>query len=293
MPLNTPENELNALIRLLDEPDENIFVQIADSIFAWGTAALPLLKQELTNNFNPLVEERLNNIIQRIQNENLYLELTNWVHFGSHDLLKGTILLARFHYPDLDELRITQMIGQLTQDVWIEMHDTMLSLDKIKVMNHILFDVHHFTPNPKDAFALQDMFIQQVLDVKRGNALTLGIIYIILAQGLKIPVYGVDLPHHFILACLRSNPSSDSGLFDERDVSFYLNPFYRGQIFVSKEIDRYLSEVKLPVKQEYYAPCSNVRVMMRLAEAMSDAFGKSGNTEKAEALRKLIASLEV
>jgi regulator of sirC expression with transglutaminase-like and TPR domain len=286
-------NELHALLSLIDDPDENIFNRVADGIFALGVGALPHLKHELENCFNPLIEERLKSVMERIQNENLYLELTNWIHFGSHDLLKGAMLLAKFQYPELDEMRVTQTIGQITQDIWIELSDTMLTTDKIRVINHILFDDQNLTPNPKNAYALQDLFIQQVLDTKRGNALSLGVIYLILGQALKIPLYGVDLPHHFILACARIEPATGKHLLSEEHVSFYINPFYKGMVFSAKEIDRYLGEARLPIKKEFYTPCTNVRVIMRLAEDMAKAYKRAGNNPQAETLKKLIALLGV
>lgn len=288
-----PENELHALLSLIDEPDEKIFSSIADRIFAWGSTALPYLNHELENCFTPFIEARLKELIERIHNQNLYLELTNWIHFGSHDLLKGAMLMAKFQYPELDEMRVTQTIGQITQDIWIELSDTMLTTDKIRVINHILFDDQNLTPNPKNAYALQDLFIQQVLDTKRGNALSLGIVYLILGQALKIPLYGVDLPHHFILACARIEPITGKHLLGEEHVSFYINPFYKGMVFTAKEIDRYLGEARLPIKNEYYTPCTNIRVIMRLAEDMVKAYERAGNHPKAETLKQLIALLEV
>lgn len=287
-----PNNELHALLSLIDDPDENIYNRVADGIFDLGIGALPHLKHELENCFNPLIEERLKAVMERIQNENLYLELTNWMHFGSHDLLKGAMLLNRFHNPDLNETRLTQIIGQITQDIWIELSDTMLTTDKIRVINHILFDDLGFTPNPKNAFALQDMFIQQVLETKRGNALSLGIVYLILAQGLKIPIYGVDLPHHFVIACVRIEPATGKHLLKEEFVSFYINPYYKGLVFAAKEIDHYLGEARLPIKKEFYEPCSNVRVIMRLAADMAKAYDKAGNSQKADSLNRLIQLLD-
>jgi regulator of sirC expression with transglutaminase-like and TPR domain len=203
------------------------------------------------------------------------------------------MLLAKFQYPELDEMRVTQTIGQITQDIWIELSDTMLTTDKIRVINHILFDDQNLTPNPKNAYALQDLFIQQVLDTKRGNALSLGVIYLILGQALKIPLYGVDLPHHFILACARIEPATGKHLLSEEHVSFYINPFYKGMVFSAKEIDRYLGEARLPIKKEFYTPCTNVRVIMRLAEDMAKAYKRAGNNPQAETLKKLIALLGV
>ncbi len=48
----------------------------------------------------------------------------------------------------------------------------------------------------------QNSYIGQVLDTKKGNQISLASIYSIIAQKLDIPIYGVNLPQHFILAYL-------------------------------------------------------------------------------------------
>jgi len=45
-------------------------------------------------------------------------------------------------------------------------------------------------------------------------------LYVLIAQSLKIPVYGIDLPRHFVLAYV-----DETQLLPEAEVMFYLNPF--------------------------------------------------------------------
>ena len=57
---------LNSLIFLTDEPDEHLYISIANEILAYGTAALPFLKEKIKSISNVFHEERLNNLIYSI-----------------------------------------------------------------------------------------------------------------------------------------------------------------------------------------------------------------------------------
>jgi hypothetical protein len=53
MPKNNSNKELEALMNLLDEPNEDIFQAIHDRIFAHGKEAVPVLEHAWENSFDP------------------------------------------------------------------------------------------------------------------------------------------------------------------------------------------------------------------------------------------------
>jgi regulator of sirC expression with transglutaminase-like and TPR domain len=87
----------------------------------------------------------------------------------------------------------------------------MTPQEQVLVMNKVLFDIHGFAGNTTNFHAPQNSFINTVLESKKGNPLLISIIYILMARQLDIPIYGVNLPEHFILAYqdIRGNSSID------------------------------------------------------------------------------------
>jgi len=288
--MNPSDNStLAALINLLDEPDEGAFNLIREQILLLGMDAIGPLEKCLENRFEAVVEERIRSIILKLNQENLYVEFSNWLNIGSSDLLKGFILVTKTEYPSLDEEEIVIGIEQLKMDIWIELHDNLTALENVKVLNHMIFDIHHFEGNKTDTTAPQNNFITTLLENKQGSALSLGILLIVLGQKLGLPLYGVNLPQHFILAYL-----TDTGIVNpgENDVLFYINPFTRGTIFTRRDIDLFIGQMKIKPEKSFFAPCSNPVIIRRLIETLIFSYNQTGDTGKIENLETLLTAYE-
>jgi regulator of sirC expression with transglutaminase-like and TPR domain len=288
----TPRNtELEALISLIDEPDEEIFRTIRDRIFAHGTEAVPVLEHLWENTFDPTIQHRIEDLIHVIQFENLKKEMNEWSQFGHHDLLQGALLVTKFQYPDLDEEAIIKKIGAYSQDVWLELNQNLTGLEKIKVINHILFDIHKLSGNLTNINSADNFFLNNLLDSKKGSPLILGIIYISISQSLRIPVYGVDLPRHFVLAYTDEILISQ-GDIPEGDVLFYINPFNKGAVFTKNEIEMFIKQLKLERKDSYFVPCDNKTIIRRMMNELIYIFEQSGNPGKKDEMTELLGMVE-
>jgi regulator of sirC expression with transglutaminase-like and TPR domain len=289
MPDNKKNRELKALISLLDEPDTKVFEQIRTKIYAYGTDAISVLEASWEQSFDPLLQERIEGIIHMIQQDDLLAGITSWAQLGSEDLMKGYMLAARYQYPDLDSEKVIKQVGQLVQDVWLELNSNLTALEKIKVVNHILFDVHKFRGNKSNIKSPDNLYFNILLESKKGNPLSIGILYIIIARSLKLPVYGVDLPNHFILAYM------DEMNLPERQMDasalFYINPFNRGALFTHNEIEAYIRQMKLKHNEAFFQPCTNITIMRRVFGELIELHQQQGNLEKVEELKKLASAL--
>lgn len=281
--------QLNALISLLDDPDESVFHQIREKLLSLGSTAVPALESAWENSFDPLLQQRIENIIHSIQLDYTRNSLRTWALPGQQDLLEGALIVARTQYPDLDEDRIRRHIEQIKQDIWLELNNNLTALEKVRVINHILFDVHNFSGNTSNIHAPQNSYINNVLETKKGNPLSLSIIYAVIAQDLRIPVYGVNLPEHFILAYVDAGTEQPMTFTDDSDrVLFYINPFSRGWVVSRKEIDAYLKQQNLDPKSEYYAPCSNLSIIRSLITKLIISYERLGYPNKTEELKRML-----
>jgi regulator of sirC expression with transglutaminase-like and TPR domain len=282
-------SEISALISLLDDPDENIFHEIKSKILSIGGNIIPELESTFETNFDPLVQQRTLDLIHEIQFQNTLQKLKNWKENGSENILEGTIIIAKYQYPDLNTEKIYKHIEQIKNDVWLELNDNLTALERVRVINHILFDIHSFSGNTQNFHAPQNSFINTVLETKKGNPLLLSILYLCICQPLKIPMYGVNLPEHFIVAYIDDAEFAYSTKI--KNVLFYVNPFSRGTIFGKVEIDNFLKQLKLKEENQYYQPCSNIDMIRRLLRNLTYSFEKMGYQEKVEEVKQLLAQL--
>jgi regulator of sirC expression with transglutaminase-like and TPR domain len=281
------ENELKALIQLLEDPDDQIFDQIRTKLLSLGQEVIPALEDAWEATFNNTLQNRIEDIIQKIQFNSVCDALRLWALSGGEDLLAGTLLIARYQYPDLDEEQIRRQIELIRKDVWLELNPNLTAFEKVRVINHILFEVYSFTGNTSNYHAPQNSYINNVLESKRGNPLLLSILYSIIAQGLNIPVYGVNLPEHFILA-YRDDMAERVSTDDEEPILFYINPFSRGAVFSRREIDDFLKQLKLEPTRKFYETCSNIDIIKRQLRNLIIAYEKLGYPNKVEDLKKLL-----
>ncbi|MBL7900611.1 MAG: transglutaminase family protein [Bacteroidia bacterium] len=281
--------EVIALITLLDDPDETIYVQVKERFVTLGPPAIPHLETAWENSFDAIMQKRIETIIHTIQFELLQKALKDWARDESDDLLKGVLLLARYQYPDLDENKVKKLLHQIKQDVWLELQDDLTALEKVKIINHILFEVHQFSGNITNYHAPQNSFINNVLESKKGNPLMLSVVYMLICKELNIPVYGINLPQHFVLAYINdyANLIDVNNKTLSNNILFYINPFSKGLMFNQNDIDQFLKQLKLEPEPKYYLPCSNVEVVKRCLNNLIYSYEKLGYIEKVEELKLL------
>jgi len=284
-----PDTTLVALINLLDEPDESAYRMVRERIISLGPAALQPLQRSLENTFDGIVRDRIRCILRKLYRDSLFSEFSDWLENGSSDLLKGFMLVTKTKYPSLDEANIMMRLEQIRMDIWIELNDNLTPLETIRVMNHLLFDIHRFEGNADELKSSESNFINNLLDSRKGSPLSMGILYLILARKLGLPVYGVDLAHHFVLAYMSA---PDIGEPEREDVLFYLNPLSSGTVFTGREIDTFLKHAQLKPEKSHYLPCSNIAIIRRLITSLVFACRQEGDTENIEDLETLLSALE-
>lgn len=296
--MNRPQvfdsRQLDALMNLIDDPDEIIYDQVRNQIISFGESVIPMLESYWEkDSFGNLFQVRIEDIIHEIQFSSVQVALQSWFNQGGEDLLEGMLILNRYQYPDLDDLVIRDEIARIRQDIWLELNDNLTAFEQVKVMNEIIFGVHRFKGNKRNYHAAKNTFLDQVLQSRKGNPLSLSMLYIILANSLDIPIYGVNLPHHFILAYEdRFNVNPIEPEEDNPKVLFYINPFSKGALLDKTEIERFLKHVKLKPSPRYYEPCDNRQMILRAIHNLMFSYQHTGDTDKVKELKILAAIFE-
>ena len=170
------KNEILALISLLEDPDHDIYSQVRNKLIELGIEVIPDLENAWEMNFDSLIQSRAEQIIHEIQFNFTQAELKDWITSPEKNLLKAWLLISRYQYPDLDQESITLHIEQIAKEIWIELNDNLTSLEKSRLINHMLFEVHEYKGNVRNFHAPQNSFINDVLNDKKGNPLSLSLL---------------------------------------------------------------------------------------------------------------------
>lgn len=282
--------EIDALIRLLDDSDTEVYGQIRDRLLNYGKNAIPFLENAWGGSLDAVLQNRIEEVIHDIQFDDLKRELRVWVETGGMDLLRGALLIARYQYPDLQEETVRHQLETIRRDAWLEMNDNLTALEQVHVLNRIFFEIHGFSGNTQHYHAPQNSFVNIALETHKGNPLMLSILYMEVANAAGIPIYGVNLPEHFIL-CYKENADLSAGITGK--ILFYINPFSKGDIFNQKEIEQFLQQLKITPDSSYYVPCSNIAMIQRLIRNLMNSYQKLGYLEKVNELEKLLRATAI
>jgi regulator of sirC expression with transglutaminase-like and TPR domain len=202
--------------------------------------------------------------------------------------LQGILIINRYQYPDLDEQKVINQVEAIKRDIWLQMMNEASPVEQITLINHVFYAIHGFSGNTANHRDPQNSYISQVLESKKGNQISLAIIYSIIAQKLDIPVYGVNLPQHFILAYMDESQETEF----EGGILFYINAFNKGFIFGRRDVDMFLKQLNLKFDKQFYEPCSNADIIKRVLRNLISAYEHAGSSEKVDELNELLGILE-
>lgn len=286
------EKQLLALISLLDDPDELVFEQIRTQIEQFGDVAIPALEHACeSHEYGLLFEDRVTELIQQIQNSSVINGLSSWIDSSEKDLLEALLAISRYQYPNLKEKEVHDFFDRLEKDVWLELNDGLTALEKLKVINHILFDVYGFSGNREDYGNPDNSFINKVVSGKTGNPISMSCVYLILAKRLDLPIRGVNLPRHFILAWEDDFDGILGKDHDDFDVLFYFNPFSEGAVFGKQDVQSFLQEIKIKPEASFFKACTNLDIVNRTLNNLIHSFKQLGFNEKADEINGIKKAL--
>lgn len=282
--------QLEALISLLDEPDHGSFIKVRDQIFAYGATAVPLLEDAWENTFDNSIQQRIEDIIHNIQYDQLFLDLTQWVHYGNDNLLEAYLIFTRYQFQSIDQEGIRQQISQIRRDIWLELNDNLTALEKVKVLNHIIYDLHRMQLPLRQVSEPRYLFLNSLLESRTGYSFALGVLYTMLAQSLDLPVHGVILPgERYVMAWLDAKGAEND---ENARVMFYINPENRGGVFTRNEIAALLKKMKIPAEEKIFRPVSAKVTLDKFFELLSYLYSSNGDSSRVREIDHLRSALQ-
>ncbi|MCU0444184.1 MAG: transglutaminase-like domain-containing protein [Microscillaceae bacterium] len=269
--------EIKALVSLLEDEDPEIISHIEQKIMSLGDVIIPFLEVEWESQFNSNVQKRIEDLIHLLQLSSLKTKLKEWKETEPENLLKGVFLVATYQYPDLDYKKIKKDVDKIYYEAWLSHRTYASPFDQVRNLNHIIFNKFGFTSNTQNFHAPGNSMLNVVMETRRGNPIALCTIYMLVAQRLKMPIYGVNLPNLFVLT------------YKSDETQFYINAFNKGLVFSKSDIDNYIAQLRLKPDDKFYQPCSNPEIVQRILRNLIVAFERLGEPEKVEEVKSVLS----
>lgn len=148
------------------------------------------------------------------------------------DLLECALLIAKHAHPNLDEVQCRQDIEKLSDDVWEALPPDPAPLRIAQAINSTLYSKNGFRgADPQHYYNPDNSCMNMVLATRVGIPITLGLLWWQVAKRCALPVIGLNLPGHFMLA-----PAGE-------DFEVFIDPHNNGEILFLEDAAEKLASV--------------------------------------------------
>lgn len=275
------EGEFKALIRLLDDEDEEVTSHVWSKLMSLGTSGVERLEAEWMQANDPEMQRKLEEVINRIHHKAVAADLLDWRKEGGRDLLRGWFLVSKFQFPDLDYQKYRNEVNRLVNKTWLELNNQMDPFQKIKVINHILFKMEGYGPHTARPNFPHNSHLNYLIDHQQGNAVSLSLLYLNICQQLDMPVSGVILPGYFIL------------IYKDDRQEFYIDVLNGGHVFNRSKLEGYLKQVNVPEKHSYFTATSSIYIVLNLIRTIMNDYAANDKPDKVAELEELLADIDI
>lgn len=261
-----PSKRVQALVRLLEDPNEIVYQAVYQALVKENISVVPVLLDAWDSINDELVRQRIDKIVRCIEWQSVVGEIVEWLNDGAEDMLYGVYLVAKYQYPDIEYSAVKNQVNTFWRGLKEAVNQVDAPRDKIKVINEYFFERFGFEKNHKDPASHRNNCINDVLETRKGNHVTLSALYSAICQKAGMPVYCVSLPRTVVVAYL--DKKADIEDVQVKDVLFYINPAGDGRLLSIDDITTFLDQYGMERDIKYYLPCDNAKIMHRLLTNM-------------------------
>jgi hypothetical protein len=289
----THKQEINALLQLLDDPDEAIYKMVTNKIYEYGKDIVPHLEAFWQESQSLEVMERIEEIIHKLQVNGIEDELIKYISKDYHSAFEGGLLVGSFIYPDLPTQPFLAELERMRRSVWLEINSYLTPLEKIRVVNNILYRHYKFEGTDKQHNHPEDFTLQKCMESKKGNIYPMAILYEALCASIDLPVLITSIPKHNLLA-VYDNDFYYTKSYDQLKVDtikFFINPV-TGSVHNHEDIKEYFRKIQVPPIPAYFKPKGALNLMRELFIDLASCYEKAPQAYKSTELKDLAQILE-
>jgi regulator of sirC expression with transglutaminase-like and TPR domain len=274
------ESQWKALVNLLGDDDPSIYQTVREKIVSFGEDAGEWLRPYRLSN-DPVLRRRAREIVQHFDRQ----EADTWFlafclkHGEEFDLEEGVWLLALTQYPEINVGAYRALLDHFAAEIRERIDFSETNKEILTTINNYVFDELGFSGDQESYYDPQNSYLNRVVDRRRGNPINLSLLYLLLARRLELPVAGIGLPGHFI--CRHQSTSEE----------IYIDPFHHGKFLTKADCIQYLVSGSHGLQDEFLAPVSTRRVLMRICSNLHQIYSQMELTEETTRLQRYLVAL--
>lgn len=239
------KNEIISMLKLLEDPDDNVYKIIKDKIMNDSDVFKAYLENYHALSVNELAIERSESLLNDIFFSGFEKRLTDYFNKDSVRLLDGVLLVEEYFNRDIDITITLNETENLIKSIWIEFNEHLTGIEKVKLIGKSLFEIHGFKKFPIGNFKPEQLSFSNCISFKKFVAPNIALLYCVIADEFSIPLYPVALPGLFILSYVDKELAN--AVFEDKNNGsvFYIHPFDHGEFINHQIIEKYLMDKKI------------------------------------------------
>jgi len=280
--------EINALLNLIEDPDDNVYQTITKRFIGFGKDVIPVLNefQELTD--DPIQVAKINSIISQISISCIENAVADWLNSEDQSVLEASLFITAYLNPEYDRDRLFFEIEKIRKTVWLELNDYLTPLEEINVLNKIIFGHYNYKGVELDYASTTQFDPSHLLTNKLSNTFPLASVYLIISEMLGITIQPADIPKQNLLCYVEEGSSIIS--VEGSDILFYIDPL-NGQVYTHLDVENYVKKMNLAHPPVTYTPSNARNFVQRWLKEIAKAEQMKGEIERHKALLELILSM--
>ncbi len=277
---DTSPERLSFLLRLLDDDSPQVRASVESALDAFGGDVSEVLP-EIDVRLDESGKELLSLLLLPARRERLRRE---WIvpaggAAAVHDDWDQFEALLRSLSDYLhDGITIRQPLGDAL-DLLAEELEGVAAEQGPAALNRELFESGRFTADLQEEDAPENYDLARVLAGNPSNAIGLGLIFLLVARRLEIDADGMNLPRMFLCR-----------YHDDGEVVM-TEPLARGRRVTPEDLAHRIRRYPREVRANAARPASPGELLVRVVEELATAWSVRGETEDAELMEELLATL--
>ncbi len=188
-------------------------------------------------------------------------------------LAEGALLIAAEEYPSLSVPRYVTALDDLADTARPHVLTGAATGKAVAALCEFLFKEAGFRGNTEDYGDPRNSFLNEVLDRRLGIPVTLAVVHLEVGWRLRLPLYGVGMPAHFLVGC----ETGGAPLFVDA---------FTGAVLTDAGCERLFSRMtggSEPFRSDYLAPTPARYVLVRMLRNLKGIYLQQEDLERAAA----------
>lgn len=278
------KSEIQSLLVLMDDPDPFVQESVNKRFVELGENVVPLLDEYRIDLKQGEEKVKINELIHTLTFEGLHSDFTDALELGiknRKDLESIIFILSRFRNPTIDTKHYKHKLDHFAEMVAPSIRYKLDEQKKAKQLFKFVFEDLNFSGDQRDYHNPENCFLDSVVDRRSGLPISLSMVAMFIARRLDLPVFGVNMPIHFMLTFIGDREE------------FLVDPYDKGAVVSYDQCYFFLKKNNIEPKPEYFQMASDIDILIRTLRNLIQSYERKEKLEKVEDLKHLLSTAEL